>query len=83
MSAEDLVNPADPPGRQIAKLKAIAEVLMRRVERDTDLSEASYAQFERAALLEDQIRVRTRELGDALDLLHVSNAHLAAANREA
>ena len=83
MSADDLVNPADPPDRQITKLMAIAEVLMRRVERDTDQSAASYAQFERAALLEDQVRLRTRDLGDALDLLHVSNARLAAANREA
>ncbi len=77
-----LLNPADPPGRQIDKLLQIVEVLMRRVEQGHDHAGAAYAQFERAAMLEDQVRARTRELETALDLLHESNARLAAANRE-
>lgn len=79
---ENLINPDDPPERQTAKLLTIAQVLMRRVEAITDDSGAAYAQFQRAAMLEDQVRERTRDLERALDLLNASNAALAAANRE-
>ena len=51
---------------------------MRRVEQATDDSGAAYAQFQRAALLEDQVRERTHDLGRALDLLNESNARLAS-----
>ncbi len=78
---DTLLNPADPPERQTAKLLQIAQVLMRRVEQITDDSGAAYAQFQRAAMLEDQVRERTRDLERALDLLNESNARLAAANR--
>ncbi len=57
--------------------------LMRRVEQITDDSGAAYAQFQRAAMLEDQVRERTRDLERALDLLNESNARLAEANRAA
>jgi len=77
----DLINPADPPARQTAKLLTIAEVLMRRIEQATDDSGAAYAQFQRAAMLEDQVSERTRDLERALDLLNASNAALAGANR--
>ncbi|MEY4984222.1 MAG: hypothetical protein RIR62_2488, partial [Pseudomonadota bacterium] len=76
-----LLNPADSPARQTEKLLAIADVLMRRVEQITDDSGAAYAQFQRAAMLEDQVRERTRDLEHALDLLNESNARLAEANR--
>ena len=78
----ELINPADSLERQNAKLMTIAQVLMRRVEQITDDSGAAYAQFQRAAMLEDQVRERTRDLERALDLLNASNAALAAANRE-
>jgi hypothetical protein len=78
-----LVNPADPPERQAAKLREIAEVLMRRVEQATDASGAAYAQFQRAALLEEQVRDRTRDLERTLDLLNDSNARLENATRSA
>ena len=77
-----LVNPDDPLERQNAKLLEIAGVLMRRVEQTTDDSGAAYAQFQRAAMLEEQVRERTLELEQALDLLNDANARLAAANRE-
>lgn len=80
-SARGLLNPTDSPARQIDKLLGIVEVLMRRVEQGTDLSGAAYAQFERAAMLEEQVRLRTRELERALALLNESNAQLAEANR--
>ena len=79
---ENLINPADSPARQTEKLLTIATVLMRRVEQITDDSGAAYAQFQRAATLEDLVRDRTRDLEHALDLLNASNGALAAANRE-
>lgn len=78
---DSLINPADTPARQTEKLLQIAQVLMRRVEQVTDDSGAAYAQFQRAAMLEDQVRARTRDLEHALDLLNQSNAQLAEANR--
>lgn len=80
---ETLINPADSVERRAEKLLTIAEALMRRVEQATDDSGAAYAQFQRAALLEDQVRERTQDLGRALDLLNESNARLAEATREA
>ena len=80
---ETLINPADSPERRAEKLLIITEALMRRVEQATDDSGAAYAQFQRAALLEDQVRERTHDLGRALDLLNTSNARLADAMREA
>ncbi len=80
---DTLINPADPPQRQMEKLLTIAQVLMRRVEQATDDGGAAYAQFQRAAMLEDQVRDRTRDLERALDLLNESNARLGEANRSA
>ena len=77
-----LINPADGPERQIAKLLKINATLMRRVEQSADDTGAAYAQFQRAALLEAEVRRRTRDLERALDLLNESNARLADANRE-
>lgn len=77
-----LIDPADPIERQREKLLIVVEALMRRVEQGIDHSGAAYAQFERAAMLEDQVRARTRDLERALDLLNQSNARLADANRE-
>lgn len=77
----DLLDPTDPPERRFEKLRAICAVLMRRVEQGTDGAGAAYARFERAAMLEEQVRARTRDLARALDLLNESNARLAEANR--
>jgi two-component system, sensor histidine kinase len=78
-----VVNPADPPEVQNRKLVQIVEVLMRRVEQSTDDQGVAYAQFQRAVLLEDQVKQRTRDLERALDLLNESNARLSEATREA
>ena len=86
-AAADLLDPADPPERQRDKLLRIVSVLMRRVEQggaaDGSPDGAGYAQFERAAMLEDQVRMRTRDLERALDLLNEANARLGQASREA
>lgn len=77
-----LINPNDPLERQNEKLLKIAESLMRRVEESTNASGAAYAQFQRAAMLEQEVRARTQDLERALDLLNDSNGRLALANQE-
>ncbi|QPH53657.1 PAS domain-containing sensor histidine kinase [Pontivivens ytuae] len=77
-----LLDPTDDLARQNEKLLRISEVLMNRVEQATNDSGAAFAHFQRAAMLEDQVRERTADLERALDLLHESNARYAAANDE-
>ncbi|MEJ6402677.1 hybrid sensor histidine kinase/response regulator [Yoonia sp. 2307UL14-13] len=77
-----IVNPNDPIERQNEKLLLIAQSLMRRVEQKNAQSGLAYQQFERAALLETQVRQRTKELERTLDLLQESNAQLEQANTE-
>lgn len=81
-SARALINPSDPIERQNEKLFEICSALMRRIEQINDDHGAAYTQFQRAVLLEEQVRERTRDLENALDLLNVSNSRLASANRE-
>lgn len=81
-SLQALIGREDTLERQNAKLLRIAEVLIRHSEETTEDRGAAYAQFQRAAMLEDQVRARTRDLERALDLLNISNARLADANRE-
>ena len=80
--SRSLIDPSDPIERQNEKLLKIVSALISRVEDSTDASGAAYAQFQRAALLEQEVRARTRDLERALDLLNESNARLAQANRE-
>lgn len=77
-----LVNPQDSLERQNEKLLQISHALMRRVEQKTEQSGFAYQQFERAALLESEVRERTRDLERTLDLLQDSNARLEQANIE-
>lgn len=72
-----LTSPTDTTERQNQKLLKITEVLMRRVEQATDDGGAAYAQFQRAVMLEDQVKARTRDLEHTLDLLNDSNRRLA------
>lgn len=77
-----LINPLDSIERQNEKLLLISKVLMRRVEQKNEQSGLAYAQFERAALLEMQVKERTIDLERTLDLLQESNSQLEEANRE-
>lgn len=77
-----LINPSDTVERQNEKLLEIAHSLMRRVEQKNEQSGLAYQQFERAALLETEVRERTYDLERALDLLQESNARLEIANDE-
>jgi signal transduction histidine kinase/CheY-like chemotaxis protein len=78
-----LIDPADPPELTTAKLLKMTEALMARVERATNDSGEAYAHFQRAILLEDQVRERTRDLELTLDLLNRSNAQLSQAKHVA
>ena len=77
-----LINPNDTIERQNEKLLQIAQSLMRRVEQKSEQSGFAYQQFERAALLETEVRERTDDLERALDLLQESNTRLEIANKE-
>lgn len=76
------LNPDDSLERQNQKLMQIVQSLMRRVEQKTEDSGLAYQQFERAALLETEVRERTRDLERALDLLQEANNRLGIANAE-
>ncbi|TFL16712.1 hybrid sensor histidine kinase/response regulator [Jannaschia formosa] len=78
-----LVDPRDSLERQNEKLQRIAEALMRRVEQPQNPASHAYSQFERASLLEAEVRDRTADLERTLDLLHESNARLSDAMAEA
>ena len=78
----ELINPQDSLERQNQKLLKITETLMRRAEQGTEASGAAYAQFQRAVMLEEEVRARTKELEHALDLLNESNSKLELANAE-
>lgn len=77
-----VLNPADSPERSREKLLKIVDVLMSQTEQRSNEHSAAYAQFQRAAMFEEQVRQRTVDLEYALDLLNVSNARLAEANRD-
>lgn len=79
---DSFINPNDSLERQNEKLIRITAALMQRVEQGGGGSSAAYTQFQRAALLEEEVRARTQDLERALDLLNQSNAQLADANAE-
>lgn len=81
--AASLLAPEDSLETRNAKLLKMTLVLMARVERSTDDSGAAFAHFQRALMLEDQVRDRTRDLESTLDELNQSNARLSQAMREA
>ena len=79
---DNFFDPRDPLERKFEKLKVITEKLMSRVEQATTDRGQGYFHFERAIALEDQVRYRTRDLQEALDILNATNAQLASAQRE-
>lgn len=76
------LDPEDSLERQNEKLIQIVDALVRQVERGGSGSGEAYAQFRRAALLEEQVQARTAELETTLEMLNRSNARLAQAMRE-
>ncbi|WP_227010810.1 hybrid sensor histidine kinase/response regulator [Pelagibius marinus] len=78
-----LVDPNDSVELQQKKLLKITSVLMRRVEQATNESGAAYAHFHRALMLEEEVRARTADLEQTLELLNQSNAELSRATAAA
>jgi signal transduction histidine kinase/ActR/RegA family two-component response regulator len=78
-----LIDPADGAERNVEKLLIIADALMRQVEQASGDRGAAYEQFQRAALLEERVRQRTRDLEQTLRLLSDANARLSEASRDA
>lgn len=77
------VDPADTVDRQNEKLLKVVSALMRRVEQAGDERGEDYEYFQRALMLEEQVRERTRDLEQTLDLLNQSNARLSEASEAA
>lgn len=77
-----MMSPEDDLPRRFQKLQRIAQSLVRHIEDLPGDNGVGYAQFQRAAVLEDEVRARTRDLEHALDLLNASNARLSEAYRE-
>lgn len=77
-----MLSPDDDPQRRQDKLIRIVQSLIRQIEEPPDDKGQGYAQFQRAAVLEDEVRARTRDLEHALDLLNASNARLEEAYRQ-
>lgn len=64
------------------RLRAIAMALIDRVEQGQN-STRPFSQFQHAVTMEQQIRARTQDLAETLNLLRVTNARLSVARREA
>ncbi len=75
------VRPDDSPRRANEKLAKIVDALVHRAEQSHEETGLAYAQFERAALLEAQVRERTADLERTLARLGEVNRHLADAKR--
>ena len=67
------------PGSSASELRKIRDVLVRRVERSMDLQGSEFALFERATLLEAEVRKRTAQLEQALAELKRSHEALGEA----
>ncbi|MEE9589055.1 MAG: hybrid sensor histidine kinase/response regulator [Hyphomicrobiaceae bacterium] len=65
--------------RQVSKLMKINAALMQRVEKSMDQQANAYSLFQTAIALEEQVRVRTEELKNALSNLERTNDELMSA----
>ena len=78
-----LLRADDTQERQNQKLLQICQVLMNRLEYESDQSGRNLAQFEHAAILEEQQKRHNSELQAILDKLNHTNLDLAAAKQKA
>ncbi|MGY6549033.1 MAG: PAS-domain containing protein [Roseinatronobacter sp.] len=65
------------------RLRAIVGALMDRSERAAQSASRPIGQLNHVVAMEQQIRVRTRDLAETLDRLRIVNARLSQAEREA
>ena len=68
---------------KIHKLETINHALIRRVERAVDGQAGGYALFQSAILLEEQVRLRTIELRQAVNEIEAANTDLSLAKEQA
>jgi two-component system sensor histidine kinase/response regulator len=68
---------------RIAKLEKVNQVLMDRVERSMESQGNAFSMFQRAILLEGQVRERTTSLETTLGALEESNRELQRAKEDA
>lgn len=83
LSTNGLLNQTDSLERENEKLRIIVGKLMARVEQATNDHAQGFVHFESAIALQGEVQNRTRNLEEALDVLHATNAQLAAAQQEA
>jgi len=69
--------------REVAKLKKINAKLISRVERSYDQQPSAYALFETAIALDNQVRLRTQEVQQALRSIERVNGDLLRAKEQA
>ncbi|KQS83274.1 histidine kinase [Rhizobium sp. Leaf453] len=80
--SDGLFDPADGEVRNLEKMLVIADALMRHVEQNTGDRSAAFEQFRRAAMLEERVRQRTRDLEATLKLLNEANSAAERARRD-
>lgn len=81
--APGLIAPDDDLERQNAKLRRITDVLMARIERNTEQTGDAFSLFQRAIALESEVQTRTHELNRTLEALSQANLQLEAASATA
>lgn len=80
--SEGLLDPADGETRNLEKMLVIADALMRHVEQSSGDRGDAFEQFRRAAVLEDRVRQRTRDLETTLKQLNDANSAAERARRD-
>lgn len=80
--SDRLIDHGDAPQINVEKLLVIADALMRNIEQADDDRGAAFEEFHRAAVLEDRVRQRTRDLEATLKLLNEANAATERARRD-
>lgn len=77
-----LIDPAHGADRNVEKLLVIVEALMRHSEERADEHSAAFEDFRRAALLEERVRQRTRDLEATLERLNEANSTAERARQD-
>ncbi|MGB3815495.1 MAG: PAS-domain containing protein [Shinella sp.] len=80
--SKGLLDPADGETRNLEKMLVIADALMRHVEQSSGDRGDAFEQFRRAAVLEDRVRQRTRDLETTLRQLNDANSAAERARRD-
>jgi signal transduction histidine kinase/CheY-like chemotaxis protein len=80
--SEGLLDPADGETKNLEKMLVIADALIRHVEQNSGDRGAAFEQFRRAAVLEDRVRQRTRDLETTLKQLNDANSAAERARRD-